>query len=390
MCRLAIAPIIVRKSLKPPRLYNGMLGTTSGHSVRPNISKALKVLRLSLLVVIFSILSGAVLAENITISGRTFFRDGVPFLPKGVDVSAFVHTSRALANNKVAQEQRNEWNARELYVISSVFKANTLRFHISQAGLDAESQEFDKSYKDLIVEAVATARRNGFFVIIVMDGQYDQDLTAKCMPTKRTERAWRAVAQEWMDDGAIMLEVFNEPCLPIFPGNKIVWAKTMQRLINVLRATGARNILLLDGLDSARSTNGLYLMIYDDLRDRVALAVHPYLAPKWFVNEGDWENHFGASAAKFPMIATEWNATASAGCVGDMTPQKASALVRYLQKLDVGLIAWGIDAVHGKLVRNHQNFELSNYRSFTACLRKAPPATDSGAGELLANFPYNR
>jgi hypothetical protein len=101
-------------------------------------------------------------------------------------------------------------------------------------------------------------------------------------------------------------------------------------------------------------------------------------------NAKQWHDQFGARAERYPLIATEWNATQSNGCVGPDTPQVALSLVRYLEGLHVGLNGWAIESNYGKLFKDHTNFEPTNYSTFTDC-SKAPG--DSGAGKLLANYP---
>jgi hypothetical protein len=127
-------------------------------------------------------------------------------------------------------------------------------------------------------------------------------------------------------------------------------------------------------------------LVHDSLKDRLALAVHPYLAMDAFVTERQWHDQFGASAAQYPMIATEWNATPTNGCVGPETPAVALLEMRYLQSLGIGLIGWAIDSNYGKLVNNHQDYRPTNYESFQGC-SKLP--SGSGGGELLARYPHD-
>ncbi|MBV8186658.1 MAG: hypothetical protein JOY64_17910 [Alphaproteobacteria bacterium] len=86
------------------------------------------------------------------------------------------------------------------------------------------------------------------------------------------------------------------------------------------------------------------------------------------------------------MIATEWNATPTNGCVDSATPAVALQEMRYLQSLRIGLIGWAIDSNYGKLVKNHQDFRPTNYETFAGC-SKLP--SEAGGGELLANYPHN-
>jgi endoglucanase len=62
------------------------------------------------------------------------------------------------------------------------------------------------------------------------------------------------------------------------------------------------------------------------------------------VNGAEIIAELGSDRVSISLIATEWNATATNGCVGDVTPRIAVALVRYIQSTHIGLIGWAIDS----------------------------------------------
>jgi endoglucanase len=79
----------------------------------------------------------------------------------------------------------------------------------------------------------------------------------------------------------------------------------------------------------------------------------------------------------------------TSGCVGDRTPEIALSLVRYLQRLHIGLIGWAMDYEHRKLVKDHAHFEPTDFEGFHGCLDKTKASGPSGAGRLLAKYPNN-
>ena len=79
-------------------------------------------------------------------------------------------------------------------------------------------------------------------------------------------------------------------------------------------------------------------------------------------------------------------ATPTNGCTGPDMPAVALSLMKYLEKLHVSLVGWGIESNYGKLFKDHTNFEPTDYSTFTNC-SKTP--SDSGGGKLFANFPHN-
>lgn len=346
-------------------------------------------LALALIALLCGLLPIAASAENLTIQGRSFYRDGKPWLPKGVHVGAFNRPLNIASGpkwmNDASAQLRTTWGPEELNAVKRVFAADTIRLDVSQPALDPKSPIYDPAYLTDLLSGVKLARSSGFVVIVVVNSQAPSGLAdLPCMPNDSTVRAWKTLAPSLMNDQGIMLELFNEPCKSLNAGSKAEWVASMQAMIDAVRGGGATNILLLDGLWWARTTNGLFPLVHDKLPNRMALAVHPYLIKDAYVNEAQWRNQFGASAGQFPMIVTEWNAVSTGTCVGDDLPAIALAEMRYLATLHVGVIGWGIDSNTGKLVKDHVKFEPTDYAGFAGCT-KTP--TDAGGGQLLVRYP---
>lgn len=333
-------------------------------------------------------------AEDVTIQGRDFYLDGKPWLPKGIKIEAFMRPAFIPSAPKWINESssRDSWTDAERAAIKTIFGATVLRFSVSQPALDPESAIYDPKYLEELLGIVKQARQAGFVVIASMASQDWNGVPGMaCMPWEGTARAWTVLAPRLASDSGVMFELFDEPCKWSNPDTRKQWAGPMQAAIDAARGAGARNILLVDGLWWARQTKGLLPLLHDPLPNRMALAVHPYLVKDAFTTEQQWNDMFGADAMRYPMIATEWNATETSGCVDADTPQIALSLIRYLQRIHVGLIIYGIDSPGGKVVKDHQAFEPSDYQNFRGCLPKGQPAPKvySGGGRLLANFPNN-
>jgi hypothetical protein len=336
-------------------------------------------------------------AEDVTIKGKDFYLDGKPWLPKGIKVEAFARPafipSAPKWMNEPAQLQgRKWWTPEERAAMKSQFGATVARFAVSQPALDPQSPIYDPKYLDELLGVFKQARDAGFVVIPSMDAQGENGiLDLPCMPNDSAVRAWKTLAPRLAKDPGVLLELFDEPCKWNKPETRTEWASETQAIIDAVRGAGAQNILLVQGLFWARQTNGLFPLLHDPLPNRLALAVHPYPVKDIFVNEQQWQAMFGTDAAKYPMIATEWNAVD--GCVGDDLPGIALAEIRYLQRLHIGLIAWAIDSDHGRLVKDHDHFEPIGYEGFHGCVPtpkgQRAPIPDWGGGKLLAKFPNN-
>ena len=332
-------------------------------------------------------LPAAASAQDITIQGKAFYKDGKPWMLKGVDVAGLSKSPHQRAKDKGAAQAKEYWNDAEIKAIKNTFGVDTLRLQVSPAGLDPQSPDYDPNYISELQQNIASVRKMGFAVILVMDAQQDHPTGSPegCMPSDNVARGWKTIAPSLIHDTGVMFELFDEPCKWMNNQTKAEWAHGMQNLINTVRGLGSTNILLLDGLWWARTTNGLFPLVHDTLTNRMALAVHPYPLKDIYVNEKQWHDQFGASAAQYPMIATEWNVTANS-CAAEDTPALALTSVRYLQSLHIGVVGWGIDSNYGKLVKDHTSFEPTDYSTFTGCIRTPG---DSGSGKLLAHYPNN-
>ncbi|WP_353073618.1 cellulase family glycosylhydrolase [Tunturiibacter gelidoferens] len=335
----------------------------------------------------------AVAVQDVTIKGKDFYLDGKPWLPKGVNVAAFVRPKFIPSAPKWMNDESNNpgrewWCPAEFAAIKSVLGGSVIRFQISQAALDPHSSIYDRAYLTELTGAIKQARAAGFVVICSMswgDSGGLQNMAG--MPDDGTTRAWQSLAPGFVHDPGVMFELFNEPKLDWNKaGSHQIWAQDMQALIDEVRSLGATNILLLDGLGYAQWTNDLFPLVHDRLPNRMAMAVHPYLDP--MRNEAHldpqeyWRKHFSLSAAQVPMITTEWNATPNGGCAGPSTPELSLALMRLLASLHVGVLGWSIDT-SAKLVKDHTSYQPTDYTSFQDC----KDGSESGGGSLLARFP---
>lgn len=357
----------------------------------------LACLTVALLASCGTVLPPAASAQDITIRGKTFYKDGKPWLPKGIKIEAFnrpayISSAPKWMNDPSNLQGRKWWTEGELKAMRNVFGATVLRFAVSQPALDPESPIYDPKYLDELLRAFKQARQEGFVVIPSMDAQDENGvMNLPCMPGDSAVRAWKTLAPHLANDPGVMFELFDEPCKWNKPETQREWAHEMQPLIDAVRQAGARNILLLDGLWYARQTRGLFQIVHDPLPNRMAMAVHPYLVKGTFVTEEQWSDMFGSDAGKYPMIATEWNAVD--GCVGPNLPGLALSEIRYLQRLNIGLIAWAIDSAHGRLVKDHEHFEPIDFQNFSGCIQGTKdhpaPLPDWGGGKLLAGYPNN-
>jgi endoglucanase len=315
--------------------------------------------------------------DSISISGTNLYKNGVAWLPKGVTIVGLVAPKVVISGPYAVA--RTSFGAAELDTAKSVFGIDTVRFQISQPGLDPQSAIYDPRYAPEISSAVSLARSKDLVVILSMQAQAPSGVAdLPCMPNDQTERAWKTIAPYIANSQDVLLELFNEPCENALVKGLEDWGAGMQRVLSAVRALGAENVVLLDGLSQGRHTVGLP-MPNDTLVNRMALAVHPYLM-RGFLTRYDWDNGFGIAADFHPQIATEWNFNSFNCAVGD--PTVARSLLAYLVKKNIGLVGWAIDYPQ-TLVADNVSYTPTNWAGFTGC----KDGSNSGAGDALTRWP---
>ncbi len=260
---------------------------------------------------------------------------------------------------------------------------------MSQQGLDPKSEIFCPDYKDEIVSAVKLAKQYGFTAIISMNWQEDwgtpngdykpqKDLLG--MPDDQTMRAWQNLAPAFAHDGNVMYELFSEAKEWPSDASRSKWGAGIQPVINAVRAVGAQNIILLDGLNYGRATKGMAQLFHDHVLNRWAFVVDPQFTDD-FKTPQAWEDAFGKVANTYPTLAIGFNMTDRGNCLESRSPNEVvPSLFNYLKSKGIGLLAWG--QLPETLWHGHNPDDLTNYAHFTACHDKS----NSGAGELFAKW----
>jgi len=245
---------------------------------------------------------------SVTVEGSRFYRDGAPWVAEGVTLVGLVSPAGLVANKATYAAARKSFGPGMLGQAKR-FGADLVRFQVSQTGLDPKSKGYDAHYRDEVASAVTLARKSGLNVIVSMQWQGVSGKREAGMPSAATLRAWNAILGGFAKDKGVLLEIFNEPELRgIRPNDWAEWQDSMQPLIDGLRAAGSQNVLLVGGAQFARSFIGAPSL--SDPLGELGYAVHPYLG-EHNQTRGQWEKKFGAFASKHPVMATEFNSSAT-------------------------------------------------------------------------------
>ena len=163
------------------------------------------------------------------------------------------------------------------------------------------------SYKQIINAIVYYAVQNNMAVIL--DLHWVQDGGQSPMANKKSLDFWTDVAKDYQDFGTVLFELYNEP-----EGiDKSVWLygdsqyAGYQQLYNVIRSTGADNIVIINGLDYGYNLS----FVNKDFRvqgGNIVYGSHPYNekgADDWTGPGGSFANNFKGIINDYPLIFTE-------------------------------------------------------------------------------------
>lgn len=331
--------------------------------------------------------------------GRQILRDGVPFVPYGVEVpSLWVASWR---HNAGMQHNVHVLQQPSLYAtIRHVWHANTIAIKVASADL-FDRQPVDQAYLAAIDGVVSQAHAYGMQTIIAL--QYEST-TRQRLPTEDSLRFWQVLARRYAGQPWVFFDLFNEARNPAGgPDDPAVWNRWqhggtvggrdsvgMQTLVDTVRAEGNTNLLFADGLAAGEDLNGVPTHL---LRGgNVVYAVHPYFNATQHATPAEWDRWFGnvATAGDFPVTADEWGEYQS-NSHGACFPAAAGIVPRFLTYLHhrhIGLIGYGL--YPGILIRGW-NFAdpTAFHRLPNRCTATSFPNFDQhaqGAGQLLIQF----
>jgi endoglucanase len=249
------------------------------------------------------------------------------------------------------------------------WNANSVRIDLDQDMLLKGSSQYCRDYEATVERAVSDAQAAGMIVILDVHNSDAGHLrlprysfSGQCMPDRNTMTFWREMAAVYKKDPGVWFELYNEPVPPDRSGalggasaaQWRVWrdggtvtcprddgtekgtftfhAVGMQSLYDIIRAAGAANIVVVDGLDVAGTFSGVPLLAGTN----IAYGIHPYVntvSPD-DVSLGVWGREFGRLSATHAVLATEF---------GDYqcgNEEYDNAILHYMNTHGVGYDAW--------------------------------------------------
>jgi chitodextrinase len=312
--------------------------------------------------------------------GNQLERDGQPFLPRGFNMIGVLAPDGCTSAPSMALKARASFGARELTAMRDQWSANTVRFQVSQRGLDPQDPIYTPDYLIRIDNAVSLARSLGLTVVLSMQDQSNGCGTVHPLPSDATVRAWQTLAPIYANDPYVMYELFNEPQNH---EDAAGWAQWLgggdgpltnqgasivgfQQLVQTVRDEGATNVLLADGARNAERLQGVPPLSDPLPSPQIAYAWHPYYfhlsrTSTLTTDQSNWDSRVAGVLANAPVIVTEWNASATNCTAG--TAQRAPDFLHYLQLNNIGLLGHAFD-VPNTMVTNLTTWQATSLTGF--------------------------
>jgi hypothetical protein len=246
------------------------------------------------------------ITPEIRVSGNKLVKaDGSEAWLQGVNVCSL---EWAAAGNNVL------WSMK---VALDTWKANCIRLPVNnekwfgRAPDQKPGEEGANAYRMIVDNAIKLAASKGAYVVL--------DLHRFQAPDDSVVEFWKDAAARYKNNPAVLFDIFNEPCSITWDvwrnggdvektdkdKNKTTYhSPGMQAVVDAVRSTGAKNIIIAGGLDWAYDDSGILkgYALTDKTGNGIMYSVHVY---NW---KTDWQHKFMDLAATYPLFLGECGA----------------------------------------------------------------------------------
>jgi hypothetical protein len=210
------------------------------------------------------------------------------------------------------------------------WKCNIIRLPLSQDrwfGKAPEQNDACEPYRALVKQAVDLCNSKGCYIILCLHwsdaNEWGRNIGQHSMPDRNSVIFWKDFAPVYANNPAVLFDLYNEPHdvtwdvwlkggtikdRPNRPGQtaKTFEAVGMQEMLDTVRATGAKNVVIAGGLNWAYDFNGILdgRQLKDPKGNGVIYANHAYDNKTQSVNT--WISEMEEATATLPVIVSEF------------------------------------------------------------------------------------
>jgi endoglucanase len=342
-------------------------------------------------------------ATSYHVQGKNILdNQGLQYIPYGVHSTALFEPDW-----KNSVDYKN-FTLAQMQAARDVWHANVVDFQVAWTNLFPDQHNLnapDPAYLQAMDTAVTWANQEHMNVIFNLQSEA---ATNEIMATPPSIKFWQVVANRYKDNQRVFFDVFNEP-RDFYDWN--LWQSGgtlngvhyvgMQQLVDTIRATGAENLILVQGQGAGESFDYVNFQSHLLHGTNLVYSIHPYLSSTQHLTQLTWEQWWGQSVMNLtvPFVVGEWNETPESGCVSN-APVIVPVFLNYIQRLNIGLIAWALTP--GSLIRGTGNpadaWDWSRPTQFDQSSQVCVDTINypdydphaQGAGQLIMNFLLDR
>jgi len=289
---------------------------------------------------VVSVLGGAALAASATAGESAAAKVESPSIPLSLKVvgTQVLNSKGEPVILRGVNCASMEWTSDgQGHIVESVrvaiddWHVNHIRLPLAQDrwfGKAPEQKDEGKAYRALVKEVVDLCASKGWYIILDLHwsdvGEWGANIGQHSMPDENSLAFWKDLAPVYANHPAVIYDLYNEPhdvtwdiwlsggAVTDRPNNrrggtpKTFQAVGMQTLLDAVRATGAKNVIIAGGLNWAYDFDGILdgRQLKDPNGNGVIYANHVYN------NKGHgvevWIARMEQATAKLPVIVSEF------------------------------------------------------------------------------------
>jgi hypothetical protein len=247
-----------------------------------------------------------------------------------------------------------EFVFRSCRVAMEDWNANCIRLPVSEdrwfGKAESQKNKYD-DYRDSIDEVVTyVTNRNGYLILDLHWSDANvlgKNIGQHDMPDDNSTRFWQDAANAYKNNPHVLFGLYNEPhdvSWDVWRDGGDVTEKDlhyhtpgMQALLDTVRKTRAKNVVVIGGLDWAYDLSGLAnYALKDPNGNGIVYDTHIY---PW---KTDWDNKVGIASRTYPVIVGE------VGCSPEDNPSPAEFVPKVFSFIDSNNLNWTAWSFHPK------------------------------------------
>jgi dipeptidyl aminopeptidase/acylaminoacyl peptidase len=269
--------------------------------------------------------------------------------------------------NTACLEWASDGEGRILETVKTAIRdwhVNHIRLPLAQDrwfGKAKEQSDEGKAYRALVRQVVDTCANQGCYVVLDLHwsdaGEWGKQIAQHVMPDENSVTFWKDVAEAYKNHPAVIFDLYNEPHHVTWDvwqsGGKVTERaqrggpeKTfesvgMQKLLDTVRAMGAKNVVIVGGLDWSYDLSGILKgqQLADPGGNGVIYANHAYPFKGDSVEK--WVAKMETASKTLPIIVSEFGSDPKGGA-GRSGEDWVRAVLKALEDHEWDWTAWDL------------------------------------------------